>query len=202
MRKKIHIHTDVTDLLGQFSHPSSSATIKINIYEHIFLDWPAKEWPAKYSVISKVNYSIYQSLFVFSGCPVAIKRRGSSKRIALAAAAMMAMDSDVTQGASVSSAHPLHLLSLSPIKLPFLMTPHAGRSTTEKAFISDPILSAVLGSNLLKVVIRSLNYTLHWQQLRCFQNSDFFSVNMPWYNCHKGLWIIQECMIVNMLLLL
>uniref|UniRef100_A0A8C2FZ79 Transcription elongation regulator 1 like n=1 Tax=Cyprinus carpio TaxID=7962 RepID=A0A8C2FZ79_CYPCA len=70
-----------------------------------------------------------------SGCPVSIKRVGSSKRIALAAAAMMAMDSDVTQGPSVSSAHPLHLLSLSPIKLPFLTAPHAGRSAKENAFI-------------------------------------------------------------------
>uniref|UniRef100_A0A673LSU4 Transcription elongation regulator 1 like n=1 Tax=Sinocyclocheilus rhinocerous TaxID=307959 RepID=A0A673LSU4_9TELE len=68
-----------------------------------------------------------------SGCPVAIKRVGSSKRIALAAAAMMAMESDVTQGPSVSSAHPLHLLSFSPIKLPFLTAPHAGRTTTENA---------------------------------------------------------------------
>ncbi|XP_026107533.1 transcription elongation regulator 1-like protein, partial [Carassius auratus] len=59
-----------------------------------------------------------------SGCPMAIKRVGSSKRIALAAAAMMAMDSDVTQGPSVSSAHPLHLLSLSPLNLPFLTAPH------------------------------------------------------------------------------
>uniref|UniRef100_A0A671T1I8 Transcription elongation regulator 1 like n=1 Tax=Sinocyclocheilus anshuiensis TaxID=1608454 RepID=A0A671T1I8_9TELE len=75
-----------------------------------------------------------------SGCPVAIKRVGSSKRIALAAAAMMAMDSDVTQGPSVSSAHPLHLLSLSPIKIPFLTAPHAGRSTKENAFISVLVL--------------------------------------------------------------
>lgn len=87
-----------------------------------------------------VMHFFYQSLFFFSGCPVAIKRVGSSKRIALAAAAMMAMDSDVTQGPSVSSAHPLHLLSLSPIKLPFLMTPHAGRRTTENAFISVLVL--------------------------------------------------------------
>ncbi|XP_021336089.1 transcription elongation regulator 1-like protein [Danio rerio] len=62
-----------------------------------------------------------------SGCPMAIKRVGSSKRVSLAAEAMMAMDCDVTQGPSVSSAHPLHLLSLSPIKLPFLMAPQAGR---------------------------------------------------------------------------
>lgn len=110
----------------------------------------------------------YQSLFLFTGCPVAIKRVGSSKRITLAAAAMMAMDSDVTLGPSVSSAHPLHLLSFSPIKLPFLTAPHAGRSTKENAFISvlvlmkkipsgrlsnaaavpkDSIVAAVLGSN-------------------------------------------------------
>ncbi|XP_051968988.1 transcription elongation regulator 1-like protein [Xyrauchen texanus] len=61
-----------------------------------------------------------------SGCPMAIKRVGSSKRIALTAAAMMAMESDVTQGPSVSSAHPLHLLSLSPVKLPFLTVPRTG----------------------------------------------------------------------------
>lgn len=71
---------------------------------------------------------------------MAIKRVGSSKRIALAAAAMMAMDSDVTQGPSVSSAHPLHLLSLSPIKLPFLTAPHAGRSKTKNALISVLVL--------------------------------------------------------------
>ncbi|KAF4106332.1 transcription elongation regulator 1-like protein isoform X1 [Onychostoma macrolepis] len=74
-----------------------------------------------------------------SGCPVAIKRVGSSKRIALAAAAMMAMDSDVTQGPSVSSAHPLRLLSLSPIKLPFLMTPHAGTRSSWEGLLG-PIL--------------------------------------------------------------
>lgn len=88
-----------------------------------------------------VMHFFYQSLFFFPGCPVAFKRVGSSKRIALAAAAMMAMDSDVTQGPSVSSAHPLHLLSLSPIKLPFLTTPHAGRSTAENAFISVLVLT-------------------------------------------------------------
>ncbi|XP_031416821.1 transcription elongation regulator 1-like protein [Clupea harengus] len=58
-----------------------------------------------------------------SGCPVAIKRVRSNKRIALAAAAMMAMESEVARGPSASSAHPLHLLSL-PIKIPFL-SPHS-----------------------------------------------------------------------------
>ncbi len=81
-----------------------------------------------------------QSLCLFSGCPVAIKRVGSSKRIRLAAAAMMAMDSDVTQGPSVSSAHPLRLLSLSPITIPFLTAPYTGRSTKENAFISVLVL--------------------------------------------------------------
>uniref|UniRef100_A0A671PWJ6 Transcription elongation regulator 1 like n=1 Tax=Sinocyclocheilus anshuiensis TaxID=1608454 RepID=A0A671PWJ6_9TELE len=84
-----------------------------------------------------------------SGCPVAIKRVGSSKRIALAAAAMMVMDSDVTQGPSVSSAHPLHLLSLSPIKIPFLTAPHAGRSTKENAFISVLVLMKRIPSGRL-----------------------------------------------------
>ncbi|XP_077056346.1 transcription elongation regulator 1-like protein [Siphateles boraxobius] len=78
-----------------------------------------------------------------SGLPVAIKRRGSSKRIALAAAAMMAMDSDMTQGPSVSSAHPLHLLSLSPIKLPFLMTPHAGTRRSWESLLGPVIPSQI-----------------------------------------------------------
>ncbi|XP_059387363.1 transcription elongation regulator 1-like protein [Carassius carassius] len=74
-----------------------------------------------------------------SGCPVAIKQVGSSKRIALAAAAMMAMDSDMTQGPSISSAHPIHLLSLSPIKLPFLTAPHAGTRSSWEGLLG-PIL--------------------------------------------------------------
>ncbi|XP_052427459.1 transcription elongation regulator 1-like protein [Carassius gibelio] len=74
-----------------------------------------------------------------SGCPMAIKRVGSSKRIALAAAAMMAMDSDVTQGPSVSSAHPLHLLSLSPLNLPFLTAPHTGTRRSWEGLLG-PIL--------------------------------------------------------------
>ncbi|KAK9965899.1 hypothetical protein ABG768_004964 [Culter alburnus] len=78
-----------------------------------------------------------------SGCPVALKRVGSSKRIALAAAAMMAMDSDVTQGPSVSSAHPLHLLSLSPIKLPFLMTPHAGTRSSWEGLLGPVLPSQI-----------------------------------------------------------
>ncbi|KAI7796563.1 putative transcription elongation regulator 1-like protein [Triplophysa rosa] len=71
-----------------------------------------------------------------SGCPVAIKR-GRSKGIALAAAAMRAMESDVTRGPCVSSAHPLHLLSLSPIKFPLFLAPRAGKNTSRIAFITD-----------------------------------------------------------------
>ncbi|XP_016415116.1 transcription elongation regulator 1-like protein [Sinocyclocheilus rhinocerous] len=78
-----------------------------------------------------------------SGCPVAIKRVGSSKRIALAAAAMMAMESDVTQGPSVSSAHPLHLLSFSPIKLPFLTAPHAGTRSSWEGFLGPVLPSQI-----------------------------------------------------------
>ncbi|XP_028826245.1 transcription elongation regulator 1-like protein isoform X2 [Denticeps clupeoides] len=55
-----------------------------------------------------------------SGCPVDIKHMRSNRRIALAAAAVMAMESDVAQGPSACSAHPIHLLSLSPIKIPVL----------------------------------------------------------------------------------
>ncbi|XP_045069448.1 transcription elongation regulator 1-like protein, partial [Coregonus clupeaformis] len=65
-----------------------------------------------------------------SGCPVAIKRVGRNKRIALAAAAMMAMESDPSRlrGPSSSSCspsfiHPLHLFQLSPIKIPFHLSP-------------------------------------------------------------------------------
>ncbi|XP_051958156.1 transcription elongation regulator 1-like protein [Xyrauchen texanus] len=78
-----------------------------------------------------------------SGCPLSIKRVGSSKRIALAAAAMMAMESDVTQGPSVSSAHPLHLLSLSPFKIPFLTVPHTGTRSTWEGFLGPVLPSQV-----------------------------------------------------------
>lgn len=93
----------------------------------------ARKWQ---TVLFYKVHTHFINLFFFSvaGCPVAIKRVGSSKRISLAAEAMMAMDCDVTQGPSVSSAHPLHLLL--PIKLPFLMAPQAGRRTAQNAFIS------------------------------------------------------------------
>ncbi|KAL4640180.1 transcription elongation regulator 1-like protein [Arapaima gigas] len=55
-----------------------------------------------------------------SACPVAIKRVGSNKRIALTAAAMMAMEAEVARGPLAASTQPLHLVSLSPIKIPFL----------------------------------------------------------------------------------
>ncbi|XP_066521352.1 transcription elongation regulator 1-like protein [Hoplias malabaricus] len=76
-----------------------------------------------------------------SGCPVAIKRVRSNKRMALAAAALMAMESDVTQGPSASSAHPLHLLSLSPIKIPILTTPNTGSRSSWESLLS-PVLPA------------------------------------------------------------
>uniref|UniRef100_A0A673GDV3 Transcription elongation regulator 1 like n=1 Tax=Sinocyclocheilus rhinocerous TaxID=307959 RepID=A0A673GDV3_9TELE len=132
------------DLLPVFPHVYrtvlSSAAIKINISERISLKNSQQKIRLGIILQSTVMHFFYQSLFLFSGCPVAIKRVGSSKRFALAAAAMMAMDSDVAQGPSVSSAQPLHLLSLSPIKIPFLTAPHAGRSTKENAFISVPVL--------------------------------------------------------------
>ncbi|XP_029104746.1 transcription elongation regulator 1-like protein isoform X1 [Scleropages formosus] len=66
-----------------------------------------------------------------SACPVAIKRVGSNKRIALAAAAMMAMESETAQGPLGASAQPFHLLSLSPIKIPFLSTRGSARTPWE-----------------------------------------------------------------------
>ncbi|KAJ8404857.1 hypothetical protein AAFF_G00332440 [Aldrovandia affinis] len=60
-----------------------------------------------------------------SGCPVAIKRVRSHKRIALAAAAaaMMAMESERPLTAS---GQPIRLLSLSPIRIPILTAPISG----------------------------------------------------------------------------
>ncbi|XP_063076994.1 transcription elongation regulator 1-like protein [Engraulis encrasicolus] len=79
-----------------------------------------------------------------SGCPVGIKRvRSSNKRMALAAAAMMAMESDVTQGPSASSAHPLHLLSLTPIKIPLLTAHRPGVRSTWEGFLG-PVVPAHL----------------------------------------------------------
>ncbi|XP_076855548.1 transcription elongation regulator 1-like protein [Brachyhypopomus gauderio] len=76
-----------------------------------------------------------------SGCPVAIKRVRNSKRMAVAAAALMAMESDVAQGPSGSSAHPLHLLSLTPIKIPLLTPPSRGSRNSWKGLLS-PVLPA------------------------------------------------------------
>uniref|UniRef100_A0A8B9K340 Transcription elongation regulator 1 like n=1 Tax=Astyanax mexicanus TaxID=7994 RepID=A0A8B9K340_ASTMX len=55
--------------------------------------------------------------------------------------ALMAMESDVTQGPSASSAHPLHLLSLSPIKIPILTLPSAARARCVFACMSASLLS-------------------------------------------------------------
>lgn len=71
-------------------------------------------------------------LFEFSrplylGCPVAMKRVRGNKRMTLATAALVAMESDIAPRPSVSSAHPIHLLSLSPIKIPLLTSPNPGK---------------------------------------------------------------------------
>ncbi|XP_030631784.1 transcription elongation regulator 1-like protein [Chanos chanos] len=76
-----------------------------------------------------------------SGYPLAIKRVGSNKRMALAAAAMMAMESDVSQGPSSSSAHPIHLLSLLPINLPYLSTPNLGARSAWEGLL-EPVVPA------------------------------------------------------------
>lgn len=55
--------------------------------------------------------------------------------MALATAALVAMESDMAQRQSASSAHPLaHLLSLSPIKIPLLTSPSPGKNNLLYAF--------------------------------------------------------------------
>ncbi|KAG7492560.1 hypothetical protein MATL_G00016620 [Megalops atlanticus] len=77
---------------------------------------------------SRNVHTLFVSPRRISGCPVAIKRVGSHKRIALAAAAMMAMESESVQGPSSCSSQPFHLLSLSPIRIPILPSPVSGAS--------------------------------------------------------------------------
>ncbi|XP_041125174.1 transcription elongation regulator 1-like protein isoform X1 [Polyodon spathula] len=61
------------------------------------------------------------------GCPIAIRQVGSNKRFALAAAAaraaMVAVESEASQGPSSASTQPYHVLTLAPIKIPLLSTP-------------------------------------------------------------------------------
>ncbi|XP_026869063.2 transcription elongation regulator 1-like protein isoform X2 [Electrophorus electricus] len=76
-----------------------------------------------------------------SGCPMAVKRVWNNKKMAVSAATLMAMESDVTQGPSASSAHPLHLLSLAPIKIPLLTPPSTGSRNCWKGLLS-PVLPA------------------------------------------------------------
>ncbi|MBN3298978.1 TCRGL protein, partial [Amia calva] len=63
---------------------------------------------------------------ISGACPVAIKRVGSNKRIALTAAAMVAMESEASQGLPSVSGQPFHLITLSPIKIPVLSAPVSG----------------------------------------------------------------------------
>lgn len=49
--------------------------------------------------------------------------------MALATAALVAMESDMAQRPSASSAHPVHLLSFSPIKIPLLTSPNPGKNS-------------------------------------------------------------------------
>ncbi|XP_047672976.1 transcription elongation regulator 1-like protein isoform X2 [Tachysurus fulvidraco] len=78
-----------------------------------------------------------------SGCPVAIKRVRSNKRMALATAALVAMESEMAQRPSASSAHPVHLLSFSPIKIPLLTSPNPGPRSTWEGLLS-PVLPTQL----------------------------------------------------------
>ncbi|MBN3284827.1 TCRGL protein, partial [Polyodon spathula] len=61
------------------------------------------------------------------GCPVAIRQVGTNKRFDLAAAAataaMVAVESEASQGPSSASTQPYHVLTLAPIKIPLLSTP-------------------------------------------------------------------------------
>ncbi|XP_036402004.1 transcription elongation regulator 1-like protein [Megalops cyprinoides] len=61
-----------------------------------------------------------------AGCPVAIKRVGSNKRIALAATAMIGVETEASYGPPPSSTRPLHLLALSPVKTPTRPPPGSG----------------------------------------------------------------------------
>ncbi|XP_023676008.2 transcription elongation regulator 1-like protein isoform X1 [Paramormyrops kingsleyae] len=81
-----------------------------------------------------------------SACPVAIKRVGSHKRLALAAAAMMTMDSEAVQGSMAASTPPLHLLSLSQMKIPFL----SARGTAGRG-PWDGLLGPVVPTHIAKV---------------------------------------------------
>ncbi|KAA0724925.1 Transcription elongation regulator 1-like protein [Triplophysa tibetana] len=99
-----------------------------------------------------------------SGCPVAIKR-GRSKGIALAAAAMMAMESDVTRGPCVSSAHPLHLLSLSPIKFPFFSAPRAGTRSSWEGLLGPVLPSHLAAVTSLTAPVVTL-LTGNWKEQR------------------------------------
>lgn len=61
--------------------------------------------------------------------------------MALATAALVAMKSDMAQRPSSSSAHPLHLLSLSPIKIPLLTSPNPGKNNM--LYSSEPGSTAI-----------------------------------------------------------
>uniref|UniRef100_W5MLA9 Transcription elongation regulator 1-like protein n=1 Tax=Lepisosteus oculatus TaxID=7918 RepID=W5MLA9_LEPOC len=74
------------------------------------------------------------------GCPVAIKRVGSNKRIALAAAAMMTVESEACQGPSSSTTQPFHVLRLSPIKIPILSAPVSEKSAEVLRAPNNPLL--------------------------------------------------------------
>nr|XP_033799324.1 transcription elongation regulator 1-like protein isoform X2 [Geotrypetes seraphini] len=71
-------------------------------------------------------------------CQSRLKHIGSNQAIALASA-MMAIDAEAPQGPSSAGAQPCHILTLSPIRIPILTTPHPGAASRMNS-ITTPLM--------------------------------------------------------------